>query len=133
MADRAEPEIPQRPADGPKPELLPDEKMLSTPEISAPMLDVHASHAAVRSWKDFFIHIATITIGLLIAIGLEQSIEFFHHCHVREQLEDQMRGVFESNLKHSEDTFQQLRVQHAYFVDLADRPEPESRKPSLAI
>ena len=43
------------------------------------MLDVHAPHAGIQGWKDFFIHIATITIGLLIAIGLEQTVEHFHH------------------------------------------------------
>ena len=32
------------------------------------MLDVHAPHANVHTWKDFLIHIAIITIGLLIAI-----------------------------------------------------------------
>src|SRR6202167_5620564 len=45
------------------------------------MLDVHARHETVHSWKDFFIHIATIVIGLLIAIGLEQTVEYFHHRH----------------------------------------------------
>ena len=43
------------------------------------MLDVHAPHQSVHTWKDFFIHIATISIGLLIAIGLEQTVEFVHH------------------------------------------------------
>jgi hypothetical protein len=82
------------------------------------MFDVHAPHVSIRTWKDFFVHIATITIGLLIAVGLEQSVEFFHHRHQREQLEDQMRRVFETNLRRSEKTFKQLRAQHAYLVDL---------------
>ena len=43
------------------------------------MLDVHPPHQAAHTWKDFFIHIATIVIGLLIAIGLEQTVEYFHH------------------------------------------------------
>ncbi len=43
------------------------------------MLEVHPPHAAAHSWKDFAIQIATITIGLLIAIGLEQTVEYFHH------------------------------------------------------
>jgi len=43
------------------------------------MLDVHPPHAGIHTWKDFFVHIATITIGLLIAIGLEQSVEYVHH------------------------------------------------------
>jgi hypothetical protein len=42
------------------------------------MLDVHVPHPT-HTWKDFFIHIATIVIGLVIAIGLEQTVEAVHH------------------------------------------------------
>lgn len=70
------------------------------------MLDVHPPHEAVHTWKDFFIHIATIVIGLLIAIGLEQTVEFFHHRHqlreAREQLSvelDTNRQVLRKNLE----------------------------------
>ncbi len=52
------------------------------------MLDVHPPHASAHTWRDFFIHIATIVIGLLIAIGLEQSVEFFHHRHQRNELRE---------------------------------------------
>jgi hypothetical protein len=51
------------------------------------MLDVHALQYTVHTWRDFFIHIATITIGLLIAIALEQSVENLHHIHQRHQLQ----------------------------------------------
>lgn len=54
------------------------------------MLEVHPPHQAVHSWKDFFIHIATIVIGLLIAIALEQSVEWLHHRH---QLRDTRRNL----------------------------------------
>lgn len=43
------------------------------------MLDIHSPHPAARTWTDFFIHLGTIAIGLLIAIGLEQSAEALHH------------------------------------------------------
>jgi hypothetical protein len=33
------------------------------------MLDVHPPHEAAHTWKDFFIHVGTICVGLLIAIG----------------------------------------------------------------
>ena len=39
------------------------------------MLDVHAPHETVHTWKGCFIHLATIVIGLLIAVGLEQMVE----------------------------------------------------------
>jgi hypothetical protein len=87
MADHAEPEIAQGPANGLKAALLPDAETPSTPEISAPMLDVHAPHASVRTWRDFFTHIAIITIGLLIAIALEQCVESLHHIQQRHQLQ----------------------------------------------
>jgi hypothetical protein len=49
------------------------------------MIDVHAPHETVHSWTDFFIHIATIVVGLVIAIGLEQTVEHIHqHQQVRE-------------------------------------------------
>ncbi len=43
------------------------------------MLDVHPPHHAATTWRDFLIHIATIVIGLCIAVGIEQTVEYFHH------------------------------------------------------
>ena len=43
------------------------------------MLDVHPAHHAASTWRDFFIHIATIVLGLLIAVSLEQTVEYIHH------------------------------------------------------
>jgi hypothetical protein len=52
------------------------------------MLDVHPPHHAANTWRDFFIHIATIVIGLLIAVGLEQTVEHIHlHYQLRETRE----------------------------------------------
>ncbi|MGA7157409.1 MAG: hypothetical protein WBY53_11200 [Acidobacteriaceae bacterium] len=62
------------------------------------MLDVHPSHEAAHSWKDFFIHIATICIGLLIAIALEQSVEAIHQANERRTLVAEMRTEAERDL-----------------------------------
>ena len=63
------------------------------------MLDVHAPHESIHTWKDFCVHIATITVGLLIAIGLEQIVVAIHHRHQREFLEEQMFQEAEDNLR----------------------------------
>jgi hypothetical protein len=59
------------------------------------MLDVHPPEHAAHSWRDFFIHIATIVIGLLIAIALEQTVEYLHHRHqlheARESIHAELR------------------------------------------
>ncbi len=39
------------------------------------MLDVHPPHQPVHGWRDFLIHLLTITVGLLIALGLEAVAE----------------------------------------------------------
>ena len=49
------------------------------------MLDVHPPHQAAHTWTDFLIHIATIVVGLLIALGLEQTVE---HVHLRHELNE---------------------------------------------
>src|ERR1700735_3136903 len=51
------------------------------------LLDVHPPHESAHTWRDFFIHIATLCIGPLIAVGLEQTVEALHHQHQRHQLE----------------------------------------------
>lgn len=63
------------------------------------MLDVHPPHSSAHNWRDFFIHIATICIGLLIAIGLEQAVEALHHHHQRVRLEEDMRAEAEQNIR----------------------------------
>ena len=62
------------------------------------MLDVHAPHETVHTWRDFFIHIATIVVGLLIAIGLEQSVEYLHHREQLHQLRHDLRAESLRNL-----------------------------------
>jgi hypothetical protein len=66
-----------------------------TNKAAARMLDVHAPHETLGTWKAFFIHLVTIVIGLLIAIGLEQSVEYFHHrrqvAEIRRSLADERR------------------------------------------
>ena len=61
------------------------------------MLDVHPAHHAASSWKEFFIHIATIVLGLLIAVGLEQTVEYFHHRREVAEVREELRGEREAN------------------------------------
>jgi hypothetical protein len=68
---------------------------------STSMLDVHAPHKSVHTWADFFTHIAIITIGLLIAVGLEQSVEFIHRKHEASILLDDLHAESVQVLKDS--------------------------------
>jgi hypothetical protein len=61
------------------------------------MLDVHPPHHAANSWRDFFVHIATIVVGLLIAIGLEQCVEMVHERHQARETSEALQREFEAN------------------------------------
>jgi len=56
------------------------------------MIEVHPPHQGVDTRGQFFIHIAAITIGLLIAIGLEQTVVYFHHRHQLQEARRDMAG-----------------------------------------
>ncbi len=63
------------------------------------MLEVHEPHEPIHTWTDFFIHIATIVIGLLIAVGLEQGVEWMHHKHQLREVRTQLGEERELNLR----------------------------------
>lgn len=82
------------------------------------MLDVHAPHKSDHTWTDLFIHIATIIVGLIIAIGLEQTVEAVHHLHQRHQLEDNLRDELRVDLRRDADDFRVFSQIRAYTVEL---------------
>ena len=63
------------------------------------MIDIHPAHHAATTWRDFFIHIATIVLGLIIAVGLEQTVEYFHHRHQIAETREALRAERELNRK----------------------------------
>lgn len=63
------------------------------------MLDVHAPHHRIGDVREFFLHIFTITVGLLIALGLENAVEALHHRHQRKEAEANIRQELRQNQK----------------------------------
>jgi len=45
-------------------------------------MDLHAPAGPLRSLKDFLLHIGVVTIGILIALGLEQVVEARHRARI---------------------------------------------------
>jgi hypothetical protein len=65
------------------------------------MLDVHPAPHPASTLREFFVHIITIVIGLLIAIGLEQTVQAIHHRHQREALRHSLHFESEQILKNA--------------------------------
>jgi hypothetical protein len=64
-----------------------------------PVIDVHHPHQPVHGWRDFFIHLITITIGLLIALGLEGCVEWLHHLHIAHEARASLHTEIADNAK----------------------------------
>ena len=100
------------------------------------MLDVHPPHNPTHTWRDFFIHIATIVIGLLIAVGLEQSVEYFHHRHqlyeAREAIHTELQvntQLLDAILSATQDA--QLAMQRN--TQLLQAASPDDKTPTAAL
>jgi hypothetical protein len=68
-------------------------------EVCPPMLDIHLPHKSIRGFSEFLIHLFTITVGLLIAVQIENFVEWRHHLHLAEQARVALRAEIASNLK----------------------------------
>ena len=66
------------------------------------MLDVHPPHEKIRGIRDFFLHLFTITVGLLIALALEGCAERWHHRELRKEADANLRQEIRDNAKEIE-------------------------------
>jgi hypothetical protein len=63
-------------------------------------LDVHAPHHPIGGWKDFFVHLVTISVGLLIAVGIEVCVEL----HREHKLVREARETMREEIQHNSDS-----------------------------
>src|SRR5947209_18650666 len=84
------------------------------------MTDVGSVHPVAHHWRDFFVQIAAIAIGLLLARGLDRTVGYLHERHqlaqARRDLKleiEQNRGAWEKNVAEVQ------RIQKELGADLA--------------
>jgi hypothetical protein len=76
-----------------------------------PLIDVHPPHEPIHGWRDFLLHLLTITIGLLIALSLEGCVEWQHHRHLVHEAEASLHGEIQSNANGLPDAIADLHKQ----------------------
>lgn len=82
------------------------------------MIDIHPPQHAAITRRDFFIHLGIVVLGILIAIGLEQSVEYLHHRHQVAELSEQMRVEAQNNIPLIRESIARLNVQNGYVQSL---------------
>jgi hypothetical protein len=95
-------------------------------------MDIHPPHQPIHTWKDFLVHLLTITIGLFIALTLEASIESLHHRHLvrdaRRNLHQEIQAnhaQYAANARRLQDNRDQLNRDIVQLRQLRDGKVPE--------
>ena len=60
-------------------------------------MDVHAPHEPIHGVKDFLLHLLTITVGLLIAVGIEGCVELHREHKLVKEARETLREEIKSN------------------------------------
>lgn len=63
------------------------------------MIDIHPPQHPPMTRRDFFTHLGIVILGILIAIGLEQAVEAYHHHREREALIENFHRECSDNIK----------------------------------
>jgi hypothetical protein len=77
------------------------------------VLDVHAPHHPIGGWKDFFVHLVTITVGLLIAVGIEGCVERHREHTLVQEARETMREEIQHNSDEMTGTLVSVKKQRA--------------------
>jgi hypothetical protein len=78
------------------------------------VIEVHPPNEPVHSWRDFLIHLATITIGLLIALSLEGCVEFWHHRSLVHEAEASMQIEIDANARELQKALEDVRTEQDF-------------------
>jgi hypothetical protein len=105
------------------------------------MLDVHPPHKAIEGVGEFFLHLFTITIGLLIAVGIEAAVERHQHRELAAEARDTMTAEIRKNSSNVADALKEIDQEQQKLKDNLDRvrkvqlnpSDPSSRNLSLDI
>jgi hypothetical protein len=72
------------------------------------MLDVHPPHKAIEGVGEFFLHLFTITVGLLIAVGIEAAVERHQHRELASEARDTMTAEIRKNSSNVADALKEI-------------------------
>lgn len=100
-------------------------------------MEVHPPEHGIHNWRDFFVHIGTITIGLLIALGLEAFAEYLHHRHLLHTAELKLGNELHDNRaliagdERALDRTQHQLEQHLLALQAAQSHHPSVDNPAI--
>lgn len=87
-------------------------------------MEIHAPHGPIMTLREFLVHLLVVTAGILIALGLEQSVEMLHHHNLAREARENMLAEIRDNRKDLENHmagFEKFRKERNDDIALIDR------------
>jgi hypothetical protein len=94
-------------------------------------MDIHSVQGPVHSRKDFLVHIAIITIGILIALSLENFVEWKHHRNLLHDARANLATEISANRKTMETYMQDIRKRQEQLSRVVSTMEALEEKKSV--
>lgn len=92
------------------------------------MIDVHAPHEGIHNVRQFLLHLLTITIGLLIALGLEGCVEWVHHRNLQREADANLRQELRDNRRELASTRAAISGERQNLVSILKFVDARSQK-----
>jgi hypothetical protein len=102
------------------------------------MIEVHPPHKAIHSVKDFLLHMLAITLGLMIALGMQSGVEWRQHRDLakiaRRNIAIEMHEN-QSELGRSEGAIRREQAELQAVLDYLKRlrKDPHAREPDVDL
>ncbi len=80
-------------------------------------MDIDLPHHPIETRRDFFLHLFTITCGLLIALSLEGLVEWAHHRNLVHEARENIRREIEDNRKAIAEDIRNAKEDETHFHD----------------
>jgi len=91
-------------------------------------VEVHPPHSPIHSVKEFMLHLLAITIGLLIALGLEATVEWMHHRHLVREARENIAQEIRDNARNIDKEMNALPVEEKQLETLLSGVNDEENK-----
>ena len=97
-------------------------------------MEIHAPESPVHSFKDFLVHISIVTVGILIALGLEGLREGLHNRHLVRETRENVHEEMEHDRDNASIECRQAKRYHADLQQLVkDLPILAHQPQAIAV
>jgi hypothetical protein len=84
-------------------------------------MEVEGPEHGIHSWRDFFVHMGTVFLGLILALGLEQVVIAVHESHQRAELREALDADSHQAIIDAKRSEAASEQQIAWSLDRADQ------------